>query len=137
MDSRAAQTMTPLIASVDLPLGPEAAALARRVARDLLHRWGAPDLDRLDDALLVVSELVGNAVRHGGAHVLLTVARSPGTVTVGVEDGSAVLPGPRTDDPDAESGRGMLIVDALSRRWGITELEPGKRVWAELDWPDR
>lgn len=128
-----------LSASFDLPLGPEAATLARSATLDVLRLWGAVDGCRLDDALLVVSELVGNAVRHGAAHVLLTVQRAApaqgGLLTLGVQDGSAVLPQAPQDRTDAESGRGLRIVDVLSRRWGVAELGPGKRVWAELTWP--
>jgi len=82
----------------------------------------------------VISELVGNAVQHGAEHVRLTLDRTARSLVVGVEDGSAVLPGPRDADAGAgqEGGRGLHIVEALTVRWGVTELAPGKRVWAEL-----
>ena len=127
--------MSSLTASFDLPLGPHAAALARRATADVLRLWGCQDREAVYDVLVVVSELVGNAVRHGADHVLLTLDSRERVLTVGVDDGSAVLPGRRDVDCDGESGRGMRIVEALAERWGVAEHRPGKRVWAELHVP--
>ena len=108
--------------------------LVVEVLSDVLGLWGLGDAETAFDALLVVSELVGNAVRHGADRVVLALEQSADVLVVAVEDGSAVLPGARDLDPDAESGRGMRIVEAVALRWGVSELSPGKRVWAELAW---
>ena len=94
--------------------------------------WGC-DRDRLDDAALVLSELVGNAVRHASGDTLkLRLRRTGGVLRISVRDGSPAVPVPRVAPDDAESGRGMLIIEALSLRWG-TELVPGgKVVWADV-----
>lgn len=111
--------------------------------------------DRCDDVVLVVSELVGNAVRHGQPPVTLDLTYEDDELVVGVEDAdpsppasaapSAAAAPPASPasggDPAAggvggeelaESGRGMGIVAALSRVWGWHRTIRGKRVWARL-----
>jgi anti-sigma regulatory factor (Ser/Thr protein kinase) len=90
----------------------------------------------LDDATLLVSELVTNAVRYGGPPVVLAVDCDGEGLHVRVRDGSPTLPVPRAPTLDAESGRGYLLLDLLSERWGV---EPesrtaggGKEVWFHL-----
>lgn len=87
-----------------------------------------------DDAELVVTELVTNAVRHGGPGVDLWVRRlSAGGLRLEVVDGrSGAPPTVQRPDDDAEGGRGLLIVQALARRWGTERLAAGKQVWCEL-----
>jgi anti-sigma regulatory factor (Ser/Thr protein kinase) len=94
--------------------------------------WG-PDQSGLDDAALVLSELVGNAVRHATGDVMQVRLRRTGRVLrISVRDGSPVSPRPRTAAVDDESGRGMQIVEALSHRWGWEPVPGGKVVWAEV-----
>jgi anti-sigma regulatory factor (Ser/Thr protein kinase) len=107
-------------------------------ARDLLARhcrqWPSDvDDDMLATGLLLVTELVTNAVRHGEPSVSL---RIDGTrrLHVGVSDEGAGLPTmERPDDLWADSGRGLFLVDALAADWGCDQ-EPGrgKTVWFEL-----
>lgn len=118
--------------ALDLPLREEACAVARRAVRDTLTGWDLRDADLRYDASLVVSELVGNAVRHGGQRVRLELALSPDVLLVAVADGSSVLPHVPDADEAREGGRGMAIVTAVASAWGVEERAPGKRVWAHL-----
>ena len=104
---------------------------ARHFVTDVLRAWG---LDALDpDAAIVVSELATNALRHADTPFRAILDRHHDGVRIGVED-AAHDPLARRSPPDsyALGGRGVDIVEALSRRWGSTELPSGKLVWAEL-----
>lgn len=121
---------------VALPSDPTAARTARSVARDIVGRWRLAGV--LDPLLLVVSELVGNAVRHGRPPVQMWLRRSGRGVRVDVHDeASAASPGTATlSVPDAESGRGLYLVDAVSAETGVDDIEDdGKVTWARID-PD-
>lgn len=107
---------------------------ARHFVRDVLLEW---DLEGLvDDAQLGTSELVANAVRHAGTPLHLTVTVD-GVVTIAIHDGDPELRRPVMADADelAESGRGLYIVAAISRDWGITTAPNGKIVWFNLALP--
>jgi anti-sigma regulatory factor (Ser/Thr protein kinase) len=86
----------------------------------------------IDDLGLVVSELVGNAVRHAGSTRALGLDVHGNRITVSVTDGSAALPVPRNSDELAEDGRGFAIIDTLCDLWGVERHPRGKRVWAQL-----
>jgi anti-sigma regulatory factor (Ser/Thr protein kinase) len=90
----------------------------------------------VEDMLLVVSELVTNAVRHGKAEVSLRLALQPDRVRIAVHDSSDELPVVPASQPsiDRPTGRGLLIVAATAADWGIERSgdRPGKTVWAEL-----
>lgn len=86
---------------------------------------------------LLVTELVGNSVRHASAHaageIALSVQVTPWRIRVEVADGGpGFYPAPRQADPDDPSGRGLLLVEALSDRWGATREDEQMRVWFEL-----
>jgi anti-sigma regulatory factor (Ser/Thr protein kinase) len=109
---------------------------ARRHVRDTLARWGLGDV--ADDAQLVTSELVTNAIAASAAlpfraDVGLLVAACPGQLMLLVWDASQDRPVRRSDDDDAVAGRGLGIVAALTSRWGWAPDERGKVVWAVLD----
>jgi anti-sigma regulatory factor (Ser/Thr protein kinase) len=100
----------------------------------------------LADTISVVAELVGNAVRHaepltgGVIRVAWRIAPADGGVFVEVrvtDGGSARTPVARVVGPDALDGRGLAIVAALARRWGVEREGPGHCVWAELGVPRR
>jgi anti-sigma regulatory factor (Ser/Thr protein kinase) len=108
---------------------------ARKAARSYLQEWHVP-ADVVDDALLVVSELVTNAVRHAGdesSTIELELDRSGDHLRVALADGSKASPSPRSASHVAEDGRGMALLAALSDRWGIEPRNGGKRVWWEVD----
>ncbi|MCK8677990.1 ATP-binding protein [Streptomyces lichenis] len=118
-----------------LPRERESAAVARELVRAALDRWGLTEL--VDDAALVVTELVANAVDHApdGATIRVAVIRIRTTrIRISVVDGAAHrLPPLRAAGPDAERGRGLLLVEALSDQWGVDLLPWGKRVRADLE----
>ncbi|MGY1837732.1 MULTISPECIES: ATP-binding protein [unclassified Modestobacter] len=123
--------MSTFTASVDLPGTSASVPLARRLVRDVLRTWEAPQ-DR-EYAELLVTELVANVVDHAGSgSFTLELALSGAWLRIGVVDGSAVRPVVRELDHEAERGRGMRLVDAIAHRWGAEDHRGGKRVWFEL-----
>ncbi|AXL90779.1 hypothetical protein C4J65_22645 [Streptomyces sp. CB09001] len=119
--------------SVLLSSTPRGARLARLLAVDTLRSWGLP----YERASHVVAELAANAATHGrlpGRSFRLTLYVIGATVRVEVTDTCGErMPAPQEPDGDAESGRGLLLVEALADRWGVAEERfPRKTVWAEL-----
>ena len=107
-------------------------AWVRRTLPEVVDRPVRPDLG--DDLDVVVSELAGNAIRHTGTLGDVTLALGDNVVHVAVCDPEDRPPTLRRPDPDGDSGRGLLLVAALSQRWNVDhDLEHGgKAVWAEL-----
>jgi serine phosphatase RsbU (regulator of sigma subunit) len=118
--------------AASFPEGPEAASAVRRWIRQ-----SSRGLDRVlrEDTVLLATELVTNAVRHGRGEVAVRLWPGPDVVRVEVSDANPHRPEPGGYDLDAEDGRGLLIVGALSSRWGTAPLPggAGKTVWFELD----
>lgn len=87
----------------------------------------------VDDAVLVADELVTNALRHGQAPRIcrLTLLHHPRRLRIEVDDASTREP--RIRAPDHTGGRGLILVDRLSSRWGTEHHNDHKTVWAELD----
>lgn len=88
----------------------------------------------LDEAELLTTEVVTNAVRHGGPPIMLEVSCDGATgMTVKVTDGNSGDPVLRHVGPYDESGRGVLLVDLLSAEWGVEPSgDGGKTVWFSL-----
>jgi len=86
----------------------------------------------LEDALLVISELASNAVHHAGSAFAVQVSLVGNSFRIGVRDPSSVVPRLLPMTVNAESGRGIATVAALSTRWGIDTHPSGKTVWAEV-----
>jgi anti-sigma regulatory factor (Ser/Thr protein kinase) len=115
---------------------------AREFTREALVDWGCTS--RADDVLLCVSELTTNALLHGvppGHGFLLQLSRDAGRVlrveVHDIGDRRPRLPtlsngecAPESDE--AESGRGLFLVDALADKWDVGERTPGKFIWAEF-----
>ncbi|MFD5057444.1 ATP-binding protein [Streptomyces sp. NPDC058394] len=129
------------------PLGPppqaifagesESASFARAYVREAVS-WQAPGLaaERVDDVVLVASELVTNSIRYGtepGDSLRVVVDAEPGRVRIEVHDPVRRQPYVPFDPGERQRGRGMWIVDALAT-WGVDEQPLGKSVWAELTW---
>jgi anti-sigma regulatory factor (Ser/Thr protein kinase) len=115
--------------------GTQAVTAARRTVAGLdtyLHR------ESIHSVLLLVSELVSNAILHGRADATsalqLELAVSPQTVRVEVCDPGDGLPLEPRDDPQREGGWGLLLVERLADRWGV-ERHPGHTTWFEIDRP--
>lgn len=119
---------------------PAAVGRARRWARKRLHACGYdPDAPLCETLVLVVSELVTNAVVHTGCPAVLRLVfpleappEAP-AVRVEVADASGSPPQRRLADGDASGGRGLELVDCLCDRWGWYPDGSGKRVWCEID----
>ncbi len=122
--------MTALTAQFDVPIGVDSPRASRKAVLAVLSAWGYVDDDWVADASVVVSELVTNAVQHGAGFVVIDIEASGSEIVVSVADGSAVVP--RRREPDGRGGRGLALVEALTRRWHVEEHEGGKRVRAEL-----
>ena len=86
-----------------------------------------------DGAAVMTSELVTNALLHGTGPITLGVDCGPAQVRVEVGDADPRRPALPAADDASESGRGLLIVDALARSWGVDDASPGKTVWFEID----
>ncbi|NEC65950.1 SpoIIE family protein phosphatase [Streptomyces sp. SID9727] len=130
--ARAAATFEPVARSV---------ATARAFVRDTLQGWGYTDV--VDDAVVLTSELVTNAVIHAGTAADVLCLRTEDGVRVEIADHY-----PEREIPlqtagldlgglDSENGRGLLLCAALASRWGVEYSPTRKHVWFQLDLPDR
>ncbi|MCP3821901.1 ATP-binding protein [Streptomyces sp. A3M-1-3] len=107
---------------------------ARSFLRHVLSEWDI--IDRFDDAVLCLSELATNAIRHGvpqGGYFLVKASLIDGRLRIEVHDQSGLLPRVKCPEADDVSGRGLLLVDALADGWGVEPRVPcGKTVWTEF-----
>ncbi|MEU1281535.1 SpoIIE family protein phosphatase [Streptomyces sp. NPDC005805] len=109
---------------------PDAVQHARRFTARTLRAWGVRE--EVDVALLVVSELVTNAIAHTKGEVRLNLTLSGDRLRVSVNDASPRSPVKPQVEWDATGGRGLLIVEATTAAWGAVPLSGGKQVWAEI-----
>lgn len=130
--ARAAATFDPVARSV---------ATARAFVRDTLQGWGYTDV--VDDAVVLTSELVTNAVIHAGTAADVLCLRTEDGVRVEIADHYPEREIPLQpaaldlDSLDSENGRGLLLCAALASRWGVEYSPTRKHVWFQLDLPDR
>lgn len=113
---------------------PSAPTIARELVGTVCQEWDLGEL--VDDAGLIATELVSNAIRHVGGDVLVAVVVSERYLHVSVRDESPEPPRRTMPDPNG-GGRGLMLVDAIATAWGSTTTEGGKVVWATLTLPSR
>lgn len=106
---------------------------ARRFVAGVLAGWNCGDLH--DNAALLVSELVTNAIVHAHSSVELAVHLRPSRVRIEVIDTAREHVRRRDAKDDEQSGRGMALIEALAVAWGIDSLLSGKSVWFEMERP--
>lgn len=123
-------TLSPQRLALHLPAEPASTRQARRFVSDALDRWSCPQLT--DAAELLTSELVTNAVVHAHSEVDLCMTRTRSGVRIEVMDEAAGPVAPVGAPPHATGGRGLLLVSALARTWGVRPCRDGKSVWFEL-----
>ena len=129
-----------LVASAAYQPEPSAAAAARRFVRQTLRSWDIAgrswDPDRVvDDAVLLTSELVTNAVVHAGTPLDVVCRLTSGELEVAVRDRhpTRTLPDiPQAASISAERGRGLLLPSALASSWGVTYARTAKAVWFRM-----
>ena len=139
-----------LVASAAYLPEPAAVAAARKFVRDTLCSWldagpaaaadAAADGGLVDDAVLLTSELVTNAVVHAGTQVQVTCKLAAGAVEVVVRDShpARMVPGPAPDDTipaERTGGRGLLLPSALAAAWGVSYGTDAKAVWFRMGLP--
>lgn len=113
-----------------LPAVPASVPRGRAILHRALTRWGCAASS--DDALLLLSETLTNAVQHAEGPVGLHLHRTATDLTVEVSDRSPQLPQPRQAVEDEESGRGLCLVRALAASWGVRPTDEGKTTWFTL-----
>jgi hypothetical protein len=116
---------------VSLTAGPTAPGIARGQVRATIAAWDIPVNTSV--AILLTSELVTNAVMHeAGESITLVITCGYGQLGVDVHDTSCELPVPVDGPPDAETGRGLVLVASLSSSWGYYRTPTGKAVYFTL-----
>lgn len=137
-DQRSASPRLGLIASLCVPARPEHVSRARKFVR-LALEISSVEENVSSTAQLMVSELLTNALRHqrvGAPLPVVLLGRQGSTLWVAVHDGDPYMGERSRPDDESESGRGLVVVEALSDRWGVDRTAAGKSVWCELTaWP--
>ncbi|MEV6117484.1 SpoIIE family protein phosphatase [Streptomyces sp. NPDC052109] len=124
------------VAEWDVPRDPAAVAPVRAACARRLTEWGLEEA--AFTAELILSELITNAVRHGGEPIAVRLLRTvpigspgPGTLIIEVSDGSSTSPRLRRAKVTDEGGRGLFLVARFAERWGTRYTPTGKVIWAE------
>ncbi|WP_228388893.1 ATP-binding protein [Streptomyces jumonjinensis] len=131
--TRGLPTATPPVHAFAVAFQPDGSRVRhmRRITRASLRHWKLASV--MAEALLVVSELVTNAVQHGDGTVQLRVEHHVCELRIAVTDNSPQMPVLREASDDDEGGRGLLLVDAIAEKWGTTG--DGRTVWCSLALP--
>ena len=123
--------MTPTEVRASFPADPTSAGEARRFVDATLRRWSCDHF--VDVASLLVSELVANAVLHAGTSIAVVVRVDGDRLRVEVHDGNGRLPARKHYSTLSATGRGLMLVERMSRDWGVAATSGGKVVWFELE----
>ncbi|MEH0935589.1 ATP-binding protein [Micromonospora psammae] len=127
----------PMAAVLDAELPPavDAARRARAMVADGCARWGVPELT--EPGCIAVTEMVNNVVAHALTPMTVRLAPRDSSLHVAVRDHSPRQPAsPGLAPPTSTGGRGLLLIDTVTRRWGSTAVPNGKVVWCVLDVED-
>lgn len=118
--------------TAELTLGADArsAGQARKFLVSTLQAWGTTAYG--DDPQLILSELVTNAALHARTRIVVRIDLNSDCLRLAVTDLSPRQPTMRHYSDESTTGRGLLLVDGLARRWGVEARPEGKTVWAEL-----
>jgi len=109
--------------------------MARGQVKATIQAWEIPVDESI--AVLLTSELVTNAIRHEkGDTITVVITCAYGQLHVDVHDTSCTLPVPMDGPPDAETGRGLVLVAGLSSSWGYYRTQKGKAVYFTLAFQD-
>lgn len=115
----------------EFPADVSAAAAARALAREVCVAWGLWGV--VDEAVLVVSELVSNAVDHARSTSRVTLSLDGRGLTIAVRDFCVgERPRPQPVKPAGTRGRGLFLVSMVASAWGVEEHRDGKTIWAVL-----
>ena len=120
-------------AQLDVPADLASVSSARQFVRSELARNGLAEMT--DVVVLLTSEVVTNAIRHAGSPCRVVMRISQESVRVEVTDGSTEPVHLRPGPPDAESGRGLQLLDRLAGHWGTLDRAGGKSVWFDVRGP--
>jgi anti-sigma regulatory factor (Ser/Thr protein kinase) len=133
-----AQDLAATIRTTRLPAQPESASMARQQVVDALRAWGMADL--AEDAAVCVTELATNAILHSRTAFTVAVRRTTTGLRVDVQDDQperlpVVVPDSLDPLDTGITGRGLILVAAIARRWGYFTTDVAKTIWFELS-PD-
>jgi CheY-like chemotaxis protein len=119
-----------LEAELSLEPSPHSPAHARAFTQQVLSGWSCDGL--IEDAQLIISELVTNAIRHAGSSATLWLRLTTQTLRITVADEHRASPRPLPFSLTRRHGRGLMVVAALAAAWGVEPHRRGKAIWAEL-----
>jgi len=114
-------------ATITLPQSLEAPRIARMFVAE--HVCQTHLLPPVEDAVLLTSEAITNAVVHGGPPIELAIDCTGEASEIRVSDGSEAIPLPHMASEEDVHGRGLMLIDVLSDAWGVEAAMPGKQVW--------
>jgi DNA-binding NarL/FixJ family response regulator len=117
-------------AELTLEPSPDSPAHARAFTQQVLTGWSCDGL--IEDAQLIISELVTNAIRHAGSGATLWLRLTAQTLRITVADEHRASPRPLPFSLTRRHGRGLMVVSALAAAWGVEPHHRGKAIWAEL-----
>jgi anti-sigma regulatory factor (Ser/Thr protein kinase) len=105
----------------------------RRISVARLRQWGMAEL--IDDAALLLSELLTNALRYGGdAEIAVSLVATSTALMISVNDGSPIPPQLTEAGVESESGRGLHLIAAFAKNWGVSS--NGTTTWCTLSLPE-
>jgi hypothetical protein len=115
---------------LSLACEPSSVPRARRFVQAQLTTWDRQDLSWA--AAVITSELASNCVLHARTDFTVVLDRQSSEVRLAVRDRSRAQPARRAAGSGSTTGRGLRLLDALARRWGVDQTSSGKQVWVEL-----